>query len=144
LFCLALLVSDPKATSRCLQNLGRAALSAQKSQFVNSNGTHLAAMPAYLNPQPSVGSRACTAIPSGKNVLGAGKQGKHPQKSQNETIRGGFFLLLSSINMLAFSIAGNWPPSTSRARQTSTCMLQEDSITGEGSSHSSPSHPYST
>lgn len=44
--------------------------------------------------------------------------------------------------MLTFSFAANWPPSTSTARQTSKCVLQEDSVTGGGSSRGSPSPPY--
>lgn len=137
MFSSALLVSDPKATSRCLQSPGRAALSVRRA----------AEIPVCQFKWHSPSSSACIFRSTAK----CGKQGtqlspperayprsqqarQHPQKTATQ---GGSFLLLSSFNMLPFFFF--LLPAGLPARQH---VMHEDSITGEESFHSSPSPPY--
>lgn len=83
MFCSALLVSDPKATSRCLQSLGRAALSVKRA----------AEIPVCQFKWHSPSSDACIFKSAAKqgthsytlwkeHVLGAGKQGNTLKRKQ--------------------------------------------------------------
>lgn len=151
MFCLALLVSDPKATSRCLQSLGRAALSVKCA----------AEIPVCQFKWHSPSSDACvfkSAAKCGKQgmcsyplwreqVSGAGEQCNILERPKGKQ-HGGFLPLLSSINLLAFfsAFAACWLPRALTARQTSKYSISiavqqlKNSIAGEGGSYSSPSH----
>lgn len=112
MFSLALLVSDPKATSRCLQSPGRAALSVR----------HTAEIPVCQFKWRSPSSSACAFtsiakysgkqghrdIPSGKSLSQKPTKRQHLQKTATQ---GGSSLLLSSLNILPFLFAANWSPS---------------------------------
>lgn len=74
LFCSALLVSDPKATSRCLQSLGRAALSVKSE----------AEIPVCQFKWQSPSSNACIF----KSAAKCGKQGTHSYPLWKEHVSG--------------------------------------------------------
>ena len=74
MFCLALLVSDPKATSRCLQSLGRAALSVKRT----------AEIPVCQFKWHSPSSNACIF----KSTAKCGKQGTHSYPLWKEHVSG--------------------------------------------------------
>lgn len=155
MFCLALLVSDPKATSRCLQSLGRAALSVKCA----------AEIPVCQFKWHSPSSNACvfkSAAKCGKQgmcsyplwreqVSGAGEQYNILERPKGKQ-HGGFLPLLSSINLLAFFFLHLLPAGflvhLLTARQTSKYSISiavqelQDSIAGERGSHSSPSHSW--
>lgn len=74
MFCSALLVSDPKATSRCLQSLGRAALSVKCA----------AEIPVCQFKWHSPSSNACIF----KSAAKCGKQGTHSYPFWKEHVLG--------------------------------------------------------
>lgn len=91
MFCSALLVSDPKATSRCLQSLGRAALSVKCAaeipvcQFKWHSPSSNACI---LKSATKCGKQGTQSCPLWKeHVLGVGKQGNALKRLKRKQCR---------------------------------------------------------
>lgn len=102
MFSSALLVSDPKATSRCLQSPGRAALSVRRAaeipvcQFKWHSPSSSACI---FRSTAKCGKQGTQLSPLERAYLRSQQAKQHPQKTATQ---GGSFLLLSSFNMLPF------------------------------------------